>query len=286
MYSNTAGIYNLANGYQALEDNTTGDFNVAVGPSALVHNTIGNRNVGAGYNALSANTTGSNNVGIGQRALTSNTTSVSPNTWSRARSGFNSFSPFVVRDRVALLPVDLLLFEAKRKDKNDVQLTWVTNSEINCQGFDIERMLDNETDFVKIGWVDGQGTTINSTYYEELDDNNFEGISYYRLKQMNLDGTYSYSEIKAVEGIQAESIIRIFPNPTSDILNIDLTSKATYVKIKIYDSKGALVLDAQQEINNNDLIQIHHLDRWADGVYLLRLTTDSNQVYIRKFVKE
>jgi acetyltransferase-like isoleucine patch superfamily enzyme len=215
-----------------------------------------------------------------------NATSVSPNTWSRARSGFNSFSPFVVRDRVALLPVDLLLFEAKRKDRNDVQLTWVTNSEINCQGFDIERMLDNETDFVKIGWVDGQGTTINSTYYEELDDNNFEGISYYRLKQMNLDGTYSYSEIKAVEGIQAESIIRIFPNPTSDILNIDLTSEATYVQIKIYDSKGALVLDAQQEMNNNQLIQIHHLGRWADGVYLLRLTTDSNQVYIRKFVKE
>lgn len=208
--------------------------------------------------------------------------------WSQTRTGFTSFSPFVVRDFDNIgLPVELLYFNANRQIINQVNLDWFTASEINNLGFEIERMLENETEFTKIGWVDGKGTTTNTSYYDLIDNNGYEGVSYYRLKQIDFDGTFTYSDIKAVSGWKLEgNNIDVFPNPIHDYINIRLTSECKEIALRILDAKGALVLAQTKPVPADKLVQLDDLEHLADGVYLLTVTTDEGDVVTKKIIKK
>lgn len=213
-------------------------------------------------------------------------TNVGVNTWTQTRGGFTSFSPFVVRDPQAdALPVELLSFDAERISINQVDLEWSTASETNNQGFEVQRMLEGEQQFTAVGWVDGKGTTTHTSYYNMTDDNGFSGISYYRLKQIDFDGTFTYSDIRAVDGYAGE-VFSVFPNPTVDILNIRLQQEDdTELFIKVFDSKGALVLNEQKNLLNN-MVQLNKIDQLAAGVYWIQVTTRGGTAYAKKFIKQ
>ncbi|MCH2045995.1 MAG: T9SS type A sorting domain-containing protein, partial [Saprospiraceae bacterium] len=205
----------------------------------------------------------------------------------QSRTGLTSFSPFVVRGQNMVLPIKLLHFDVERISKVDVALEWSTASEINNEGFEIERMLDNETTFSKVAWLEGQGTTLNTSHYYFKDPNAYSGISYYRLKQLDTDGKASYSDIKAVEGIREDSEnITIFPNPVNDYIRIRLFSSATEATVLIFDTKGALVLSERHNISNNEIIQVNNLSQLADALYTIMITTENGDTYFKKFVKE
>lgn len=216
-------------------------------------------------------------------------TNISATTWTQTRAGFTSFSPFVVRDLNIDLPVELLNFDAKRISISQVNLDWSTASETNNQGFEVERMLDNEVEFTKVAWVDGNETTVNTSYYNLEDENGFTGVSYYRLKQLDVDGTISYSDIKAVEGWEGVSdIIDVFPNPVNDYINIRLSSASTAkeASIHIFDNKGSLILSKRFTISNNKVLQINGLAQLADALYMMKITTKNGETFSHKFVKE
>lgn len=214
-------------------------------------------------------------------------TNVGLDTWTQTRVGQTTFSPFALEDLTTELPVELLYFNAIRKNISQVQLDWSTASELNNQGFDVERMLESEAEFTKIGWVDGNGTTTNTSYYDWIDDNGYEGISYYRLKQIDFDGTFTYSNIRAVDGWKTQgNAIDIFPNPMNDYINIRLTSDSKEVSLRILDAKGALVVAQTKAVPADKLIVLDDLGYLADGVYMLTVMTDGGEAVTKKIVKK
>ena len=133
----------------------------------------------------------------------------------------DSIKKFQPRD--ATTNPSLILAAAKNPDY--VKLDWQMSSETDNKGFEIQRMLENETEFKVIGFVDGIGTTTSITSYNYDDLNSYTGLSYYRLKQIDFDGQFTYSQIKAVVGLKDDNPtyidVNTYPNPVLDQLLID-----------------------------------------------------------------
>lgn len=114
-------------------------------------------------------------------------------------SGMTGFSTFTISGSSgsgSALPIELIYFNATPNQKL-VDLTWATASELNNDFFTVERSQDGNT-WEVVATVNGQGTTTQRTDYSDVDSRPFSGLSYYRLKQTDYDGKFSYSQIKSV----------------------------------------------------------------------------------------
>lgn len=117
-----------------------------------------------------------------------------------------------------VLPVELLSFFGEEKN-NSIHLKWMTATETNNDRFDIETS-KNGQEYVKIGEVQGKGTAAEQQEYSFKIDNPQNGISYYRLKQIDFDGQFEYSKVVVVDVlIQKEIVVK--PNPTSGVLFVE-----------------------------------------------------------------
>ena len=216
-------------------------------------------------------------------------TSVGAALWTQTRSGQTTFSPFAVEDTEVELPVELITFDAKRRDVAHVDLNWATASETNNRGFELERMLDHETAFTKIGWVDGNGTTANTSHYDWMDVNGHQSVSYYRLKQVDFDGTVTYSNIKAVAGIKGTlgADISVYPNPVSDQLSIRFEGLPTDVKtarFQIINISGQILYDVEQSINPQQIYTIDYVKELVPAMYTLSIETNQGDQIVQKFI--
>ncbi|MFT6148615.1 MAG: hypothetical protein ACJAUH_001301 [Saprospiraceae bacterium] len=176
------------------------------------------------------------------------------------------------------VPVELIYFEAKAIDNKVVRLDWETASEINNSGFQIERSVDG-IEFSKIGWVDGNGTSFNQNSYQYLDNQvNINQRYYYRLKQIDIDGTSDYSSIKTAILSSKEGNVFVYPNPASDRITIN-TDEALLEKndIALYliNSLGQ-VLSVSSINSAQTTVSVQHL---PSGVYFYRVV--SNQEIIK-----
>jgi hypothetical protein len=121
------------------------------------------------------------------------------------------------------LPVELISFVGWN-DGDVNELEWVTATELNNELFVIERSAD-AINFVELGTVDGNGTTNYEITYNFTDFTPIQGVNYYRLKQIDFDGTFEYSSIIAVEvegGVTKTSIVKLHPNPANELINMQL----------------------------------------------------------------
>jgi len=209
--------------------------------------------------------------------------------WSQTRTGITSFSPFAVEDNKMQLPIELLVFEAERINNVKVALNWTTASELNNKGFWIERMLENENEFEPVAWVDGFGNTNQNRNYFTEDDNSSTSISYYRLRQIDFDGTESFSEIRAVNGSEFnESSVVLFPNPAKDELYVrlnNLTLGTAAVEIRIIDKLGRILYSKALDHNSNSVIQINDISEWPAGFYNLNIRLNDGSMISKKFTK-
>lgn len=148
------------------------------------------------------------------------------------------------------LPIELMEFNAKKMDE-DVHLTWITKSERNNSYFEIEKS-SNGTDWISIATVAGAGNSSTLKSYQNWDFNPVYGINYYRLKQVDFDGSFSYSEIRSVEFSATGSLI--FPNPSEGTITISGIPQ-NLVSILIYDALGRIVYqyDNAQELQQLQL---------------------------------
>ncbi len=140
----------------------------------------------------------------------------------------------------AMLPVELLEFSA-RPEGEQVMLQWTTATELNNAGFHVERSRDGEH-YDAILQVEGMGTTVIVTHYEAVDRAPLHGLSYYRLRQTDIDGTMTWSPAVAVEFTAA--CIAAFPNPVRDVLMIQGGSTEGARHVELFDSRGRAVLQA------------------------------------------
>ncbi len=141
-----------------------------------------------------------------------------------------------------IIPVELFAFSASVRNA-EVQLLWSTASELNNKGFEIERSVNERANFSTIGFVDGKGSSTEINYYSFTDNPQLSGTNqlYYRLKQVDFDGTYSYSDIVNVSyEVPAEFVLdQNYPNPFNPSTSIRyFIPKESFVSIKVYDFLG------------------------------------------------
>lgn len=164
---------------------------------------------------------------------------------------------FALASSNAPLPVELSLFSGRIIGGNII-LNWETATEVRNYGFDVEKSIDGKN-FSKFGFVQGNGNS-NSTKYYSFEDNSPEtGINYYRLKQIDTDGSFEYSKIIALNlNIPIEfSLSQNYPNPFNPTTTIDFTLPSnTFVSLKVYDLLGkqtALLINEQKEAGSYSL---------------------------------
>lgn len=158
------------------------------------------------------------------------------------------------------VPVTLLTFEARAKEKNNVVLTWETSQEINTAGFDVE-ISSNGQQFTKSGFVNGHGNSSISQKYQYSVNDLAAGIYFFRLKVIDNNGQYNYSQV-VKQTISANSLSAfIYPNPTTQNFKINAGNFSDKsFSIKIVDQIGKVVLsfpnqkyDAGRQFNTSGI---------------------------------
>ena len=160
------------------------------------------------------------------------------------------------------LPVELLYFYAEKENEN-VRLDWQTATEINNSHFDVEWSTDG-INFEKIGEVAGAGTTNDVQFYDFLHKNPVDGENYYRLRQVDFDGKFEYTDVILIEwNGKTVSQWSIYPNPAINYFTIEASENST---IQLFDISGRLIVEKQ--ISNQDRIDVSAL---ANGTYFVRI---------------
>lgn len=139
----------------------------------------------------------------------------------------------------AALPVNLVYFRA-RQVNGDVLLSWATAQESNNESFTIERS-NNGLTFESVKVVRGSLNSDRLTEYNYKDESPSAGKLWYRLKQTDRDGDFSYSRIVVVDPGSALKQFHISPNPANDLLRIDWPGNATEASVVVYSASGVLV---------------------------------------------
>ena len=190
------------------------------------------------------------------------------------------------------LPVELVAFTARAVGNRDAALAWTTASEKNSGHFDVERSLDGAA-FVKIGQVQGQGSKASATDYALTDANaaaKATGPVYYRLRQVDTDGTASYSPVQSVSFTKAPAApaLGLYPNPAGARTQLDLSQlpAGTY-RVSLVDMAGRAVLSASLAGAQRHTLDLAPL---ASGSYVVQVrgtAADGTAVSLTKrLVKE
>jgi hypothetical protein len=186
------------------------------------------------------------------------------------------------------LPVELTNFRLTPINNEYFQLDWNTASEINNYGFEVQRSLDGTT-FSSIGFIRGNGTTSIPHDYT-IDDNNVvvETNYYYRLKIMDLDGTFKYSKILLgrLKGTDQLSISNIYPNPTNDQVTINVFSpKNDQLITTVFDAIGQIMMQYQNNLSQGYNKISYDFTQLAKASYIVDFKTE-NQKITRKIIKQ
>jgi hypothetical protein len=184
---------------------------------------------------------------------------------------------FYKLDSPYFIPVELKSFSASIDDGNTT-LNWTTATELNNLGFEIEKSFNNEI-FEKIGFVPGYGTTSESKNYNFIISDLPSQKTYYRLKQVDFDGTFEYSSSVEVDGVTpAEfSLKQNYPNPFNPTTKIGFTLPSeSNVKISIYNLIGQKITEIVNSRFNagNYSVDFNAADL-SSGIYLYKIEAGS-----------
>ncbi|NNF36398.1 MAG: T9SS type A sorting domain-containing protein, partial [Saprospiraceae bacterium] len=171
-----------------------------------------------------------------------------------------------------VLPVRFGDFSIHNK-RNQIELKWTTLSEINNEGFYIEKSTDN-SEFHEIGFVKGIGNSnaINEYSYVDLNLGRSTLFSY-RLRQTDTDGHVSYSAIRSLR-LHSGVDYDVFPNPTTGIISMILPETASTKQIRIYNTVGQMIYSLQ--VNQGSKYYQLDISEFEEGVYFIRLEDGIN----------
>ena len=169
-----------------------------------------------------------------------------------------------------VLPVEFLSFDVKKLEPRKLLLEWVTLSEVNNDRFEIQRSFDGIT-FSYINSVRGKGNsnTLQSYSYEDnIDLSNRAPFVYYRLKQVDLDGSFDFSDIRhhSLENTN-EVKINVYPNPFTEAIQLNVSDES--LSISIFDVKGQKVM--HQNYIPGERIDLRTL---SNGVYQIKVVNE------------
>lgn len=173
------------------------------------------------------------------------------------------------------LPVILASFEGRAME-NSSYLQWTTTEETNASHFEIQRSRDART-FESVGTVTAKGESKALVHYDFTDGNPGPGSHYYRLKQVDLDNTYSFSRTIVVR-FEGSERITLYPNPTTNLLRIDSDSPVS--SVKVFNSKGINVIPEkvlQDSFMGSNVLEIN-LSGVPSGIYVVKVNDKSFRI--------
>jgi len=221
------------------------------------------------------------NMTLQFRRLTAANTPYIPIEIVRVDNTFFTNQPGMFEDvcpQPVFLPVNLIDYTAQAGEKQ-VNLNWQTASETNSDYFVIDRSSDMQ-EWTQIGTMPAAGNSTTTRLYFMRDIEPLAGVSYYRLRQYDINGEESLSEVRAVE-YKGNTLIP-YPNPTQDVVRFrgDVSSLS---RLRLYDGRGAVVFEQNyaREID----IELD-LNRFARGTYMLEAVTTSGEVIIKRIQKQ
>ena len=176
-----------------------------------------------------------------------------------------------------IVPVEFISFSAAGND-GKVSLTWSTATETNNKGFQVERKDNFSGKWNSLGFVNGSGTSTERSAYAFKDQNPAAGINYYRLKQIDLNGSFSYSNIVDFNVTPLNFVLKQnYPNPFNPATTIEYYIPVQgNVSLKVYDITGK---EAASLVNENQKAGQHSVQfdatGLASGVYIYKLVTNN-----------
>ncbi len=189
-----------------------------------------------------------------------------------------------------ILPIKLGEFLGNIKE-GKVNLIWNTVSEIDCNGFEIEKS-QNGTDFQKSGFVKSKSTT-NSSFsafeYSYVDANPFDK-NYYRLKQLDNDGKYSYSKtifLRMNKSVNNFTLDKIFPIPAKNTINMSVKAPvATKIEMQILNIAGKVVTRKELFLQEGMNEVSNDVQALSKGNYYIKIVADNGETITKKWMKE
>ena len=182
-------------------------------------------------------------------------------TVSGIQTGTSFFKNWTLSSSSNPLPIELVEFAGKNEGKFN-HLSWVTETEINNDYFTLERST-NSTDWQEVKTIDGAGNSLTTLHYS-FDDYRIQGntLYYYRLKQTDFDGNYTYSPLVVIK-TNASGELVVFPNPSNGMINI--SSNNTLKSVQVLDLSGKVIRNINRNFYQIDLRNL------AKGVYVLKV---------------
>ncbi|MEO6949356.1 MAG: M36 family metallopeptidase [Ginsengibacter sp.] len=191
-----------------------------------------------------------------------------------------SLSDVVTDINNSTAPVTWKMFTAE-KNGNTAVLKWSTSQEANSDKFIVERSMDG-IHFNEINSLKAAGNSTDVSNYNMTDDSPLPGVNIYRIKQMDLDGNYTYSEIKSVTFDFSLGLISISPNPSKGgVVTLKIAGNQRNIKVALLNSAGQILSRFNVSKDKNDLL----LPTLASGVYYLKITGE-NISTVQKLVIE
>ena len=183
-----------------------------------------------------------------------------------------------------LLPIELISFDARAAETH-VDVLWRTGSEQNSAWFDVQRSADG-TEFTNIGRVAAAGHSFTSIDYAFVDPTPLPGLSYYRLEQVDLDGSSELSNMVPVF-FKGHSGLQVFPNPAKDLLNMAIElENSGYCDWIVLDGAGRIVAKGGVALDAGAQRTILPLQGLAAGAYQLAVHQNGAEIGRTRFVKQ
>lgn len=183
---------------------------------------------------------------------------------------------FIIQVQSPPLPVELMYLNAERENAESVQLSWATCSEANSSHFIVERSIDLQT-FEALELVQAQGTSSAETRYTFMDNQSPspDRTWFYRLKQVDLDGSEQYSYVAMVEPDPKAFIERLevtlYPNPGHGFTHLNVADYTGQVEVHLYDALGQLLYQTEKYVSKGHVEHLLDLERHSPGIYFVAL---------------
>jgi uncharacterized delta-60 repeat protein len=214
-------------------------------------------------------------------ALTSSRIYVAGTDLDLFNSGVYKMTVAAFQNSNIALPLQLIAFTGSLQN-NNVLLQWKTTAEYSTSHFDIERSTDG-TRFQKTGTVSAVANSSVSNHYSFNDISGLTATTFYRLKMVDLDGSFSYSKVVAVKVNTAGAPVVIFPNPATDLLHVQTSNMNGVVVLSIIDAAGKLYKKESGTINASSAFSLD-ISMFSKGLYHLMVETDDKKE-VHRFIK-
>lgn len=176
---------------------------------------------------------------------------------------------------VSPLPVELVSFDASLVERK-VILNWQTASELNSNYFDILRSNDGEN-WSSIGTVPANGSSQEIIDYSLTDASPMNGVSYYRLKQVDLNGNFHLSDIRSINNSSKVNQVKIYPNPTDKGL-VTVVSDEPISSLLVYNALGKVVFEAKIDSDDTYLLDAQSFE---SGMYWINLNGENYKLIVQ-----